>query len=80
MLRSKIAKGGKIAIPAFFRKQLGLKEGEEILFDLQDHKIVITSIKSTLQTVRDKINQYHPQDESLVDKLIATRREEADHE
>ncbi len=34
MLQSKITKGGKIVIPVLFRKQLGLKEGEEILFDL----------------------------------------------
>lgn len=78
--KAKISKGGKIVIPAFFRKKLDLKEGEEVSFEIQDDNIVIISPKHSLKKARQIINHYHPSDESLVEKLIAVRREEAEHE
>lgn len=80
MLRAKIFKGGKIIIPALYRKQLLLSEGQELLIDVQDDKIVISSLNATLKRIREKVNQHHPSDVSLVDQLIANRRLEASHE
>jgi len=33
--RAKISKGEKVAIPAFLRKQINLKEGEEVQITLK---------------------------------------------
>ena len=78
--KAKISKGGKIVIPALLRKRLDLREGEEVTFDIQDDNIVIISPRHSLKKARQIINRYHPGDESLVEKLIASRREEARHE
>ena len=78
--KAKISKGGKIVIPAFFRKKLDLKDGEEVSFDIQDDNIVIISPRHSLKRAREIINRYHSSDESLVDQLIADRRKEAENE
>ena len=77
MERVRVFKGGKITIPILYRKKFGIKEGEELLFDIQDDQIVISSFKTTLERVRHKINQHCLSGISLVDQLIADRRVEA---
>lgn len=79
-LRTKISTGGKIAIPSVFRKQLNLKDGEEILIDLQDGNIIISSLQMTLAKVRKNIDKYQGENDSLVNKLLEIRKEEASHE
>jgi AbrB family looped-hinge helix DNA binding protein len=78
--RAKVTKGGKISLPAAFRKHLNLQNGDEILFESREGEIVFFPVKSMLEKVRKNINHYHPSNESLVDKLIAERRKEAKDE
>jgi AbrB family looped-hinge helix DNA binding protein len=80
LAKSKIVKGGKISIPAVYRKSLGLKEGDEMIFNLNNDELTLTPIKINLQKVREMINCYHDSSISLVDKLIAERRSEAKNE
>ncbi len=78
--RAKISKGGKIVIPAFFRKKLNLKDGQEVTIEIQDDHLVITSLRHKLEAARQTVNRYHASKESLVDMLFEMRREEAKHE
>jgi bifunctional DNA-binding transcriptional regulator/antitoxin component of YhaV-PrlF toxin-antitoxin module len=80
MLRARISKGGKIAIPAFYRKQLHLEDGEEILFEIQEDRLVLSSLHNALTKARLLVQQHCPPDINLVDELIAMRREEASRE
>ena len=80
LLRATISKGGKISIPSLFRKMLHLKDGEEVVLDMKNDTLVISSLRCVLEKSRQIVNQYHPTNESLVDKLIAERKEEAKHE
>ncbi|RZI46727.1 AbrB/MazE/SpoVT family DNA-binding domain-containing protein [Rickettsiales endosymbiont of Peranema trichophorum] len=77
LAKSKIVKGGKISIPATYRKALRLKEGDEIIFNLNNNELTLVPIKTSLQKLREMINQYHDPNTSLVDKLIAERKAEA---
>ena len=80
LAKSKIVKGGKISIPAIYRKSLHLKEGDEIVFSLNNNELTLIPIKANLQKVREMINHYHEPNISLVDKLITERRTEASNE
>jgi bifunctional DNA-binding transcriptional regulator/antitoxin component of YhaV-PrlF toxin-antitoxin module len=80
LIRAKISKGGKIAIPSFYRKKLYFKDGEEVLVDMKEDTLIISSVRHALEKARQTVNQYHPSSESLVDKLITERREAAKHE
>lgn len=77
LAKSKIVKGGKVSIPAVYRKSLKLKEGDEIIFNLNNNELTLIPIKTSLQKVHEMINLYHDPNISLVDKLIAERRAEA---
>ena len=79
--RAKMAKGGKISIPSACRKYLNLKEGEEIIFSINDNNdVVISPMHITLEKARKLISKYHDPKTSLVDKLIKQRRIEAENE
>lgn len=80
LIRAKISKGGKIAIPSFYRKKLHFKDGEEVLVDMKENTLIISSVRYALEKARQIVNKYHLSSESLVDKLITERREEAKHE
>lgn len=77
MIRSRVSKDGKVAIPVVYRKQLNLKQDQEVLFDYSEGHLTIISLTNVLSQARQMVKQYHPSDDSLIDKLIAERREEA---
>jgi len=77
---AKIAKGGKVSIPASYRKQLHLKEGDKVVFALKEDVVTITPIRLMLKKARNTINKYYSPEESLVDKLITERKHEAKNE
>lgn len=76
----KISKGGKISIPSACRKYLNVKDGEELLFNLNEGQVVISSTKFLLEKVRKNLNRYFSPKESLVDQLIEQRKREAENE
>ena len=80
MLRAKISKGGKIAIPVFFRKKLNLQEGTEIFFALQEDCLLISPLHNTLKKAQFLIQQHCPPEVSLVNELFKMRCEETEKE
>ena len=79
-VKAKITKGGKISIPSIYRKYFNLKDGAEVIFSVKDNQMTISPLSSTLENTRKLINKYHNTHDSLVDKLIAERRLEAQNE
>ncbi|MBW8310076.1 MAG: AbrB/MazE/SpoVT family DNA-binding domain-containing protein [Candidatus Paracaedibacteraceae bacterium] len=77
-IRTKITAGGKVSIPSIYRKQLGLKEGEEVLMDIQEGQLVISSLRTSLLKARNLISKYHLRDESLDKKLTSNQEEKND--
>lgn len=77
--KAKVIKGGKISIPSIYRKSLSIKEGDEIIFNLDHDRLTMIPVTKSLQEVRSMISKYHP-NQSLVDKLIMERRAEAKNE
>ncbi len=75
-IRTKIATGGKVSIPSIYRKQLGLKDGEEVLMDIQEGHIVISSLRTSLLKARQIISKYHSTGESLVENLTPSQKGE----
>jgi bifunctional DNA-binding transcriptional regulator/antitoxin component of YhaV-PrlF toxin-antitoxin module len=81
LARAKVAKGGKISIPSICRKYLNLRDGEEIIFSINDNNdVVISPMHITLERARKLISKYHNPNKSLVDELINQRRIEAKNE
>lgn len=77
---SRVYAGGKVAIPADVRRQLGIKDGDRIVFDIEDGRLTITTRDQALRKLQDHVASILPPDFSLVDSLIADRRREAAEE
>lgn len=77
---AKIAEGGRIVIPADYRKALGLRTGDQVMIRLEDGEIRIRSIDEGIRRARQLVRRVVPAERSLVDELIAERRAEAGRE
>ena len=78
--RMRVSQNGRIVIPASFRKTLGIKAGDEVLLRLQDHELRITTQQRRIQQAQRRARQYVKPGTSLVDELLAERREAARNE
>lgn len=79
-IRLRINENGRVVIPAAFRKALGIKPGDEVILRLDDGELRISTLKSRLEQARRHLRKYVKPGVSLVDELIAERREEAKRE
>jgi AbrB family looped-hinge helix DNA binding protein len=78
---AKIAPGGRVVIPAEFRRALGVKIGDDMVIELADDELRLRSRQSAIKQVQAMVRKYIPDDgRSLADELIAERREEAARE
>lgn len=78
--RAKLGENGRISIPASFRQALGIRPGDELIVQLEDGAIRVTSPKLAIERARRMVDRYVRTDDSLVDSLIADRRAEAARE
>ncbi len=79
-VRLRINENGRVVIPAAFRKELGIKPGDEVILRLDDGELRITTMKQRIERAQRRARQYVKPGVSLVDELIAERREEARRE
>ncbi len=79
-VRLRINENGRVVIPAAFRKELGIKPGDEVILRLDDGELRITTMKRRIERAQRRARKYIKPGVSLVDELIAERREEAKRE
>lgn len=78
--RARIAPGGRIVIPAPFRRELGLEEGDPVIVELVDREVRVRSLRDQVRKVQARLRDHLPSGRSLADELIRERREEAARE
>jgi AbrB family looped-hinge helix DNA binding protein len=78
--RARLNENGRIVIPASFRKALGMNAGDEIVLRVEDNELRITTLKQLLERAQRRVRRYVKPGKSLVDELIAERREAAKRE
>ena len=67
-------------VPARYRKELGLKPGDDVILVLGDGEVRITTLPRVIQRAQEIVRRYNPEGRSLVDDLIQERRDEAARE
>jgi len=77
MMKTIIREGGRLVIPAQYRKALGLKPGTEVLLTLEDGEIRVTSTRQAAARSQALVRRYIPKGRNLSEELIKERREEA---
>jgi len=78
--RLRINENGRVVIPAAFRKALGIRAGDEVILRLEDDELRITTMKRRIERAQRLVRKYVRPGVSLVDELIAERREAAKNE
>lgn len=76
----RVNQNGRVVIPAAFRKALGIEVGDEIVLRIQDDELRITTQQRRIQRARRRARQYVKPGTSLVNELLAERREAARNE
>lgn len=71
-----VGKGGRIVIPARYRKALGIADGDSVFIKLEGEELRIVSDETEVRRVREIIDRYVPEGVSLVDELLRERRRE----
>lgn len=79
-VRVKISEGGRIVIPADFRRRLGVSIGDDVIVRLEDCTLRVFTVREGIRQAQEILRPYLPKDRSLADELIAERRAEAARE
>ena len=78
--RARVNENGRVVIPAAFRKALGINVGDNIVLRIENDELRIMTLKRRIQRAQESVRRYVKPGVSLVDELIAERREAAKHE
>ena len=80
-LKTRVEAGGRIVLPAKFRKQSGIKPGDIVALEWKEPGVLtVLTFDVIMRQVQESVRQHVPEGVSLVDELIAERREEAARE
>ena len=79
-IKTKLGKGGRVVIPAEYRKRLGIEPGDEIIVSFKDGEIKITTVREAVRRAQEIVRRFVPEGRMLSDELIRERREEAGRE
>jgi AbrB family looped-hinge helix DNA binding protein len=73
---TRIDRGGRLVIPADYRKALGLNPGDEVSLRLEDGEIRVASKRRAIVQAQHLLRRYIPAGRTLSEELIRERREE----
>lgn len=77
---TRINDNGRVVIPASFRRALGIQSGDTIVLRIENDELRITSLRQRLARAQHLVRRHVAPTTSLVDELIAERREAAKRE
>ena len=74
---TKVDRHGRVVIPAEYRRALGLREGDEVMLQLDDGSLRILTRSEAIRRAQELVTKRTKRERSLVDELTAERRAEA---
>lgn len=76
----RVTEGGRVVIPARFRRELGLRPGDEVIMQLEDGEIRLYTLQHAIERAQQIVRAHVPANVSLADELIQDRRAGAQRE
>lgn len=80
MISMKMSEGGRVVIPVEIRRELGLKDGDTVMWELGDGEARLTTKAARIKRAQALVRKHVPPGVSLSAELIAERRREARRE
>jgi len=78
--RMRVNENGRVVIPASFRERLGIRVGDDLVLRMEGDELRITTLKRNIERAQRLVRKHVKPGTSLVDELIAERREAARNE
>jgi AbrB family looped-hinge helix DNA binding protein len=75
-IKTHLTAGGRLVIPAAYRKALGLKPGDDVVLVLEEHEVRLIAPHQAIKHAQTLVRQYVPKGRMLTDELIQDRRQE----
>jgi AbrB family looped-hinge helix DNA binding protein len=73
-VRTRVDQKGRIALPAAFRKELGITSGDPLVMRIVDGELCVLTLKRRIEMAQERVRKYVKPGFSLADELIADRR------
>jgi len=77
IFKTKITEDGRVVIPPEYLQQMGLQPGDKVIMQLKESEIIIFTPDRAIERAQALVRSFIPEGHSLVDELIAERREES---
>jgi AbrB family looped-hinge helix DNA binding protein len=78
---TKLTNGYRVVIPSEIRKSMGLRVGDAVTLVLQDNgEVRLLTQTEAVKQAQQLVRKHIPSNRSLVEELLAERREEASRE
>jgi AbrB family looped-hinge helix DNA binding protein len=71
---TKLGEGGRLVIPAEYRRALGVDAGDELVLVLEEDGLRITTPREGIRRAQALVRSYIPESRLLSDELIEERR------
>ncbi len=75
--RAWLSDSGRVVIPANVRRAIGLHTGDQLLFQITEEGLLLTTLKQRIENAQRRVRKKIRRGVSLVDELIAERHAEA---
>jgi AbrB family looped-hinge helix DNA binding protein len=79
-IRTKVGPGGRVVIPAGYRRRTGIEVGGEVVMVLEDNELRLLTPKQAVARAQALVRKYVRGEESLAKELIEDRRREAERD
>src|SRR4051812_22626638 len=73
MAAATVVEGGRIIVPAAFRKSMGLSKGDTVFMELHGDELRIRPARSALRRIQAKLRALAPNEGFVSDELMAER-------
>ncbi len=80
MVKTMLGKGGRVVIPAPYRRALGIREGDPVFVRLEGKEIHILTPGEAVARAQALVGRYVSKNRSLARELLRERRDEARRE
>jgi AbrB family looped-hinge helix DNA binding protein len=77
---TRINENGRIVIPSSFRRALGIQPGDTVVLRIENDELRVSTLRQRLAKAQQLVRAHVSASTSLVDELIAERREAAGRE
>ena len=72
-----LSQGGRIVIPASYRRALGIEAGDEVVLVLEDDEVRVMTLQIPIKHAQAVVGRYVPEGRSLVQELTEERNAES---